>query len=290
MLFAARERRRYCDTKSRVRTVSTMATTSYFSQGALVVMAPFSICYSVTMRLYCYLAGGTPKPLRAPTMPKQISCGEVPSNEKTPLVVVTGSNTGIGFETARSLVLNYGCKVVLACRSRAKAEDAITRIEKDDPNAKGRAIFVHPLDLSDLKSVKDFCRHWVKEFGKGKLNILVNNAGRNTNEPTATVDGLDPLFQTNFVGHYVLTRELIRLDALSSACRVVNLSSVMHHFCSCGERLEDKQFWREVSSFGFHFFRVKYCLSKLAAVLFTIELNRRFGDRIQAIAANPGAV
>ena len=156
------------------------------------------------------------------------------------VAIVTGSNTGIGYETALELV-NQGYTVILACRSRDKGQAAADQINdsisaanvNQDGGIKpstGKALFLHPLDLSSLQSVKSFAEAFESKYSH--LNILINNAGINTTGKS--VDGMDLCFQTNFVGHYLLTRLLLSKllkaknlfgsgDVVESG-RVVNLS------------------------------------------------------------------
>ena len=215
---------------------------------------------------------------------------------KRPLAIVTGSNTGVGYETAYALV-EKGYDVILACRSRSKGEEAAERINESS-NMKGKAMFLYPLDLSDLESVQSFARSFLNdEVSETGLNILVNNAGINTTGKS--MQGYDLCFQTNFVGHYLLT--LLLLPKLQMAenyhyngkkenGRVANLSSVMHHYqLSKGKDMTLESWWKrcivpDMSS-------NTYSESKLAMIFFTIELNKRFGSMgVHSIAANPGAV
>jgi len=221
------------------------------------------------------------------------------SNESK-VAIVTGSNTGIGFETAKALVVDHGMTVILACRSRDKAERAAQAINdaNDDKANQGRAIFLHPLDLSSFSAVREFANKVKEQYSKQKIHVLVNNAGRNTSmESRDKVHGqaLDLLFQSNMLGHFLLTAELLDVFAENDNARIVNLSSVMHHFCG-GYQVEDVEFWK---SCAMHEEEPQntYSASKLAAILFSIELNRRFSSsnnsskrRIRSIAVSPGAV
>ncbi len=103
--------------------------------------------------------------------------------------------------------MEVGYDVILACRSRDKGEMAVKEINERHANnkMKGKAIFSLPLDLSSLKSVRSFTENFTSSYDH--LNILVNNAG--INFTGKSVDGMDLCFQTNFVGHYLLTRLLI---------------------------------------------------------------------------------
>lgn len=101
------------------------------------------------------------------------------NNNQGPLALVTGSNCGIGFETSASLA-SLGYTVILACRSKDKAIEAVERINKriesmsDQGSARGKAVFLAPLDLSSIESVKSFSESFKEKYSH--LNVLVNNA------------------------------------------------------------------------------------------------------------------
>ncbi|KAG7364713.1 short chain dehydrogenase [Nitzschia inconspicua] len=125
------------------------------------------------------------------------------------VAVVTGSNTGVGFETAKALAVDHGFQVIIACRSAEKAKQACDNIIKavEKSSGYGKAIFVLPLDLSNLDSVREFGRAIKEEFPM--IDVLVNNAGKNSaGGVTLQLDNmtiLDDLFTTNFLGHFLLT-------------------------------------------------------------------------------------
>lgn len=230
------------------------------------------------------------------------------SFDETNVVIITGSNTGIGFETAASLV-ELGYDVILACRSRDKGEQAVTKINSMN-SGRGKAIFLHPLDLSSLESVRSFVGEFTSTYDH--LNILINNAG--INSTGKTVDGMDLCFQTNFVGHYLLTRMLVPqlLNAKNQfprkdsgianngveAGRVVNLSSVTHHFAGASEKRtngvqtsgkHDEEWWRGCAKPFVS--NNTYKESKMAALLLTEELNKRYSSQgLRAVSVNPGSV
>ena len=229
-----------------------------------------------------------------------------PSSSQQSIVIVTGSNTGIGFETASSLV-ERGYIVILACRDQHKGKVAANKINSKMKATRGchlggEAIFEVPLDLSSQASVRNFCQHFSKKYKF--LNILVNNAG--INSCGTSKDRLELCFQTNFLGHFLLTNLLLN-HLLSSknemangeveAGRVVNLSSVCHHFASpCEERKSgsgsmtfDADWWRDTATI--HVSKNTYKESKLASLIFTYELNRRFNSAgLRSISCNPGSV
>ena len=226
-----------------------------------------------------------------------------PNSIENPVCIVTGANTGIGYQTCVELC-RLGYTVVLACRSRQKGEKAVADISELSLN--GKAVFIHPLDLSSFTSVHAFVSLFVEKFPNG-LNALVvslgeisylsilahikcmiyllvvkNNAGINSSG--VSVDNLDLCFQTNFLGHFLLTNLLMQ-SLIKRKGKIVNLSSVMHHFAQPKSTIDD---WRQVALPGTD---NSYADSKLAAILFSIELNKRFGKHgIRSISVNPGAV
>jgi NAD(P)-dependent dehydrogenase (short-subunit alcohol dehydrogenase family) len=272
----------------------------YYSKSSFYALTPLAVLYSLVsnavVRVIPSIIAG-PKSLATP----QPVLASIEDRASGRVAVVTGSNTGIGFETARELA-RCGFTVILACRSRDKAEQAARRIHNDigstnAPSASGEAVFVHPLDLSSFKSVREFSQAVKLRFKR--IDVLVNNAGRNSNgQPTEDGGGLDLLFQSNFLGHYMLTCEL--LDLLEATAiqskgkrkgRVVNLSSVMHHFIK-GYDVEDAHFWQRAMRPEPNGVTTcdTYALSKLAAILFTLQLNAKYGDFLDAVAVSPGSV
>ena len=196
---------------------------------------------------------------------------------ETRIAIVTGSNTGIGLETMRALV-ERGYTVIVACRSRDKA---LAAIEGISPN--GQAVFLHPLDLSSFDSVKAFANAVAEKYDH--VDLLINNAGRNTSGPGE--GGLDLCFQTNFLGHFVLTQRLLPLLLKAEKGRIVNLASVMHHYCRDAD-VHDFEYWNNCARYGSQP-ESTYSPSKLAAVLFTLALRCRYPE-LSSIAANPGSV
>eukprot|EP00246_Nothoceros_aenigmaticus_P002192 TRINITY_DN12993_c0_g1_i1.p1 TRINITY_DN12993_c0_g1~~TRINITY_DN12993_c0_g1_i1.p1 ORF type:complete len:326 (+),score=35.03 TRINITY_DN12993_c0_g1_i1:430-1407(+) len=194
---------------------------------------------------------------------------------RTRVAIVTGANTGIGRETALALAKD-GIKVFLACRSLSKADEAIEYILKSVPEADVEAL---ELDLRTLESVHK-CANQFKSK-KLPLNILVNNAGAAMGTSWYTPEGVGGSAQVNFLGPYVLTRLLEKNLIEGAPSRVVNVSSITHRHA----RIRDAdKFLRDFKS-GL------YGHTKLANVLFTSELQRRWGDRgVEAIAVDPGSV
>jgi NAD(P)-dependent dehydrogenase (short-subunit alcohol dehydrogenase family) len=181
-------------------------------------------------------------------------------------VVVTGANSGIGRIAARDLA-RAGARVVLAVRDVAKGERAAASFSGTTE--------VRPLDLTDLSSVRAFARAWT-----GDLDILINNAGIMAVPEGRTKDGFELQIGTNHLGHFALTNLL--LPHVTE--RVVTVASGAHRTGKVD--LSDLN-WerRDYSSWG------AYGQSKLANLLFTLELQRRLaeaGSPVRATAAHPG--
>lgn len=195
------------------------------------------------------------------------------------VAIVTGANTGIGYEAAKALA-GAGAEVLLGVRSPEKGEAAVARILADHPRAKARAA---KLDLADLGSVGAFAEAYRVECGR--LDLLVNNAGvMMPKERTETVDGFELQFGVNHLGHFALTGHLLDLLFQREGARVVTVSSGAHRMADFD--LKDLNWkrrpYRRVPSYG---------QSKLANLLFTFELQRRLseaGSATIAVAAHPG--
>lgn len=262
-----------------------MASTPYYTLSSFNLLGSVALLYSAATNLFFGVTRRKierlPPPVpQQPRRPRPYSCGSASDG----VAIVTGCNTGIGYETARSLVQDYGFTVVMACRSRDKAQAAAQQINQHSggENNGGKAVFVHPLDLSSFDSVRSFCKQVKDQFKQ--IHVLINNAGRNTNG-VSDDSNLDLLFQSNFLGHYLLTSLL--MDNMAENARIVNLSSVMHHFCA-GSALDSVEFWKKTAVAGEQP-RNTYSLSKLAALLFTVALNQRYRN-IRSYAVSPGSV
>ena len=191
--------------------------------------------------------------------------------------IVTGANSGIGYETARALA-HKGATVIMACRNLAKANDAATQIRNTKPAG---AIDVMLLDLGDLESVRRFATEFRTRCAR--LDLLVNNAGIMTPPFGQTAQGFESQFGTNHLGHFALTGLLLDLLLQTSTSRVVTVSSVAHRY---GKIDFDNLNWAH----GYDRSRA-YGQSKLANLLFTHELQRRLtaaGAKTLAVAAHPG--
>jgi NAD(P)-dependent dehydrogenase (short-subunit alcohol dehydrogenase family) len=191
--------------------------------------------------------------------------------------IVTGANSGIGYEMARALARKEAT-VILACRNKDKGEAAVWQIDQEYPEAKAELM---QLDLSDLASVRRFAGEFTSHYDR--LDILINNAGIMVPPFGKTADGFELQFGTNHLGHFALTGLLFGLIIHTPRARVITVSSGGHRFGEIDfDNLNaEKGYDRQKA----------YAQSKLANLLFTYELQRRFeGAGVDAIAAaaHPG--
>jgi NAD(P)-dependent dehydrogenase (short-subunit alcohol dehydrogenase family) len=188
--------------------------------------------------------------------------------------VITGANSGIGFETARVLA-EHGAAVILACRDAVKAKDAAARIAHTAPQA---AVTVIRLDLASLASVREAADEI--RASHDAIDLLINNAGLMVPPAGVTADGFELQIGTNHLGHFALTGLLLDRLLPVEGSRVVTVSSSSHR--SGRIHLDDLQSAGRVAGYG---------QSKLANLLFTYELQRRLAAadaRTAALAAHPG--
>ena len=199
------------------------------------------------------------------------------------VAVVTGATSGIGVETARVLA-RYAATVVLACRNADATGKLIARIKAETPAADVRFL---QLDLGALASVRAFAAAF-RATGL-PLHLLVNNAGVVSRDAHATtVDGWELMFGTNHLGHFLLTTLLVEhaLATPPANLRVVFVSSEAHTFA----RPIDYDDLRGANRAGAFFMRT-YGRSKLANLLASNELQRRYGDRgVTSVALHPGMI
>ncbi|MBN1669125.1 MAG: SDR family NAD(P)-dependent oxidoreductase, partial [Anaerolineales bacterium] len=140
------------------------------------------------------------------------------------VVIVTGANSGIGYEAAREFA-RQGAQTILACRSLDKAQAALEQIRAEIPEA---AAEIMPLDLASLASVRQFAEQFKAQYAR--LDILLNNAGIMMVPYGLTEDGFERQLGTNHLGHFALTGLLIDLLMATPGSRVVNISSNGHRF------------------------------------------------------------
>lgn len=192
-------------------------------------------------------------------------------------VLVTGANSGLGFETAKALAAK-GARVIMTVRDEAKGLAAIDMIEVDVPEAN---LDLRLMDLADLEEVKMLAKALHDEGVK--LDVLVNNAGVMMPPRGVTKQGFETQFGTNHLGHFALTLQLLDLMNVDGDARVVTVSSEMHK----RGRIDfgDLQSERSYSPTG------AYAQSKIANIYFGLELMRKCeaaGLKIKSLMAHPG--
>jgi NAD(P)-dependent dehydrogenase (short-subunit alcohol dehydrogenase family) len=194
------------------------------------------------------------------------------------VAIVTGANSGIGYETARALAAR-GARVVLACRNEAKGRDAEQRIRSEAASADVR---FEPLDLGALASVRAFAEKRIAS--EPRLDLLINNAGVMMPPYGRTADGFETQIGTNHLAHFALTGLLLESLRRTPKARVVNVSSLAHVAGTIAfDDLHSERSYGPIRAYG---------QSKLANLLFTRELQRRFeaaGVDALAAAAHPGS-
>ncbi len=191
------------------------------------------------------------------------------------IAIVTGANSGIGYETAKSLAAR-GATVVMACRNPEKGQVALEALLDDQPEAK---VVLMSLDLGSLGSIRAFAAAVADRYDH--LDLLINNAGVMVPPKGLTADGFETQLGTNHLGHFALTGLLLPLLEAADSPRVVNVSSMAHKFGTIDfEDLQSEDRYRPWAAYG---------QSKLANLLFTTELNRRAnGSGVVATSAHPG--
>jgi len=196
------------------------------------------------------------------------------------VIIVTGGNSGLGYESVKAFA-GKGAEVILASRSVEKGEKAGAEIEKLGISGK---ISVMQLDLMELKSVGRFAATFKEKYKR--LDVLLNNAGIMTTPYFLTKDGFEAQMGTNHLGHFALTAHLLDLIKTTPGSRVVNVSSNAHKW---GKMDFDNFLFKDGKGYSP---MKSYSRSKLANLLFTYELQKKFEnyhiDSI-AVAAHPGS-
>ncbi|MCV7432144.1 SDR family NAD(P)-dependent oxidoreductase [Mycolicibacterium bacteremicum] len=191
-------------------------------------------------------------------------------------VIVTGANTGLGYETARVLA-GRGAHVVIAVRDTAKGDAAANKIRSASPQAE---VDVVALDLGSLASVRAAAEQL--KSAHPRIDLLINNAGVMYPPKQTTADGFELQFGTNHLGHFALTGLLLENVLAAEDSRVVTVASIAHrnqakiHF----DDLQWERSYNRVAAYG---------QSKLANLMFAYELDRRLtGKDTISVAAHPG--
>ncbi len=196
-------------------------------------------------------------------------------------VIITGANSGIGFETARELA-RKGAEIILPARSMAKAKDAGDQIRSEIPSA---TLVPCVLDLASQASVREFAA-WVSgQYPGPSIDLLINNAGvMAIPRRELTVDGFERQFATNFLGPFALTALLYPHLRQREGSRIVIVSSSVTKWAKMDfGNLQGERRYRPMMQ--------AYSQSKLADLLFALELHRRLtkaGSPVSATSAHPG--
>ncbi|KAK9717807.1 short chain dehydrogenase [Popillia japonica] len=207
------------------------------------------------------------------------------NNSYTSLVgktgIVTGANNGIGFYTALDFAKRGG-RVILACRNRDRAEDAVRRIIKATGN---KNVLYKLVDFASLQSVRDFAADINKN--EERIDILVNNAGLMVGTEDYTKDGIQTVLHVNHISPFLLTHLLIDKLKKSAPSRIVNVSSSVANNATLSAKNIDK-----INSISHKFFNfAMYSDSKLCNILFTTELAKRLAETgVTVNALHPGVI
>lgn len=203
--------------------------------------------------------------------------GDIP-DQKNRVAIVTGSSSGIGYETARVLA-NKKATVIIAARNLQKGKAAADNIKTGNSEADIR---VMELDLANLASVRRFAEKFKQQFNR--LDLLINNAGVMMPPYSKTADGFELQFGTNHLGHFALTAHLIDLIMDTNDSRVVNVSSGGHTYgkLDFSDLNWEKRSYKKTRAYGD---------SKIANLFFTYELQRKLDhsdSKTIAVASHPG--
>lgn len=192
-------------------------------------------------------------------------------------VIITGANSGIGYEAARALVQN-GAEVIMACRSLEKGAAAVQWIREEIPQAR---LNLRTLNLADLASVREFAATIHANYAQ--IDRLINNAGVMAIPYHQTADGFEMQLGTNHLGHFALTGLLLDLVLKAENGRIVTISSQAHKIGRINfDDLNSEKSYQKWLAYG---------QSKLANLLFAYELQRKLtaaSKHTISVAAHPG--
>ncbi|MFZ6051347.1 oxidoreductase [Halocola ammonii] len=193
------------------------------------------------------------------------------------IAVVTGANTGLGFEATKALA-EKGAKVIMACRNMDKAKAAQRELLLEN---QGLLLEPMELDLADFESVRGFAKNFSSKYDS--LDLLINNAGVMMPPFTKTKDGFELQFQANYLSHFLLTSLLLKNLENAENARVISLASLAHMWGDI--QFDDYNFEKKYDK------QKSYGQSKLACLMFAYEFQRRLqrkGSSVISLAAHPG--
>lgn len=204
------------------------------------------------------------------------SIEDVPS-QKGRIAIVTGANTGIGFETTLGLA-GKDMKIIMACKNLERADNAKKFILGKLPHADLEVMII---DLASLASVREFASEFLSRYSR--LDLLINNAGIMMPPYSKTMDGFESQIGVNYFGHFLLTGLLLEVIIKTPGSRIISLGSNAHKNGIIN--FDDLQSEKHYSAMG------AYRQSKLACMIFAFELQRRLegaGLKTLSVAAHPG--
>ena len=190
-------------------------------------------------------------------------------------VIITGANSGLGFETAKKIAKDKEYRLILACRNEKKAEAAMNAIAEETGS---ESVDVMILDTSLLSSVRAFADNYIAKYNT--VDVLINNAGISPMRDSGTTDeGFEVVFATNYLGHFLLTQLL--LPHFSANGRIINVTSDMHNPPGGIE-------WKGVEYLAHEALddRKRYSYSKLCAIYFTHKLDEIMREKKSSVIVN----
>lgn len=192
-------------------------------------------------------------------------------------VVITGANSGIGFEAAKMMAAK-GAHIIMACRNLEKSGEALQLVKRESPSGIAE---LYRLDLSDFSSIRSFVTELKRNHDH--IDILVNNAGLMATPYSKTADGFEMQFGTNHLGHFLLTGMLLDMILSVKNSRIVTVTSIAHFTGEIN--------FRDINYDSGYGRMIAYRQSKLANLLFAYELQRRLarsGRDTISVAVHPG--